>query len=73
MITEDEWDIRGVELGSELLVEGETMSGDFHGVHSGSAFMPVVNSVIKDLVGFGCEVDTVLGESVSNRSKLAPI
>ena len=73
MISEDHGDIRRVELGSELLVEWHTMSGNFHGVNSGDSLLPVVDSVIEELVGLGSKVKTVLGEFVVDFGELAPV
>jgi hypothetical protein len=35
--------------------------------------VPVVNSVIKELVSLGCKIDAVLSEFVVNLGKLAPV
>lgn len=49
------------------------MSGDFHGIDGGLSIEPVVNSVVVEFVGFGSEVDAILGESVVDLGELAPI
>ena len=73
MFSKDHRNIRGVELLSESLVEGHAVSSDFHRINSGDSLLPVVNSVIKEFVGLGGEVDAVLGELVADLGELAPV
>jgi hypothetical protein len=49
------------------------MSSDFHGIDGSLAVLPVVNSVVIELVGLSGEVDAVLGEFMADLGKLAPV
>jgi hypothetical protein len=49
------------------------VSSDFKGIDGWLSVEPVANSVVVEFVGLGCEVDTVLGESVVNFGELAPV
>jgi hypothetical protein len=73
VITEDEWDVRGVELAGEFLIERHAVGGDFHSIDGGYSFLPVVNGVVIEFVGLGSEVDSVFGEFVVDLGELAPV
>jgi len=73
VITECEWQVRRVELLVEFLEECSTVSGDFELIDGWDLLAPVVNSVVVEFVGLGCEVNAILGEFVVDLRECAPV
>ncbi len=54
VIAEYHRSVWAVELLIEFLEEGETVSGDFHGINGGLSVEPVANGVVVEFVGLSC-------------------